>query len=230
MNRLASYDFERERQLSRRIRLAGIPIARSFSDHGAPPLLIRQDLASCNSSEIFDFGGGTGLVLPLKIVPSIGRFFLSAFHVQLDRWRDGCFRPLEAMERREWPHYELCGRADLRFHRDEVLNRFMMSNKPLRREYPVCGVLIARTQFSIPEDIQHGEVLEGLVWIYDQFDRPYSSEEIRLRADRETWKQLKQVGGAPTEKAVTIGSQMRQLKEDLEANDSRRALLRSFGV
>ena len=64
MNRLASYDFERERQLSRRIRRVGIPIARRHNDQRVPPLLIRQDFESWQTSEIFDFGGGTGLVLP----------------------------------------------------------------------------------------------------------------------------------------------------------------------
>ena len=89
----------------------------------------------------------------------------------------------------------------------------------------MCGLLVASACASIPDDIQHGDVLEGLIWIYDQFDRPYSSEAICLRADRETCKLLKRrADGAPAKNAVTIGLGMGQPKEDPEENDSRQAL------
>jgi hypothetical protein len=178
---------EKVRELLRRVNAAGIPVANPIYEQKVPSILIRPDFESYYGSELFDFGGGTGLVLPLKIVPSVSGFIFSDFYVELDRWRDARFRLLEEMENSDWPHYEFYGRSDLTFQRNEVLNRLIADGKPLRRGCPVCGLLIASFCETMPDDIRHRDMLEGVIWIYDQFEQTHSAS-IRLRAKREIGK------------------------------------------
>src|SRR5215472_9502006 len=99
-------DDEKRRELLRRTGAAGIPVANTtIRERERPPVWVTQNFEDYDS-EIFDVNGGTGLVFPLKIVPSIPVFVFSGFHIALDRWKEGWFQPLEEAEDPDWPHYE----------------------------------------------------------------------------------------------------------------------------
>lgn len=175
---------ERERELLRRAKATGIPVANDGEQPQVSALLISQD-AEARDSEIFDVNAGAGLVLALKIVPNIPVFVFSDFHFELDRWKDGWFRPLEEVEDPDWPRYEFYGQSYLKFNREEVLNRFITQRKIFHRGYPARGLLLAFSSAPLPDDIGRGEIVEGMIRIYDQFEQSHSAS-VRVRVDRQT--------------------------------------------
>jgi hypothetical protein len=176
-------DPERERELFRRIKAAGIPIAEFPEREEDAQLLIKQNVDAYDSS-IFELNGGAGLVVPLKIVPNIPIFVLSGIHIELDRWKDALFCPLQETEDCTWPRYEFAGRSELKFNRDDVLNRFLTRHTVRRRGHPIVGLFLAFSPIPMPSDIRAGEILEGSFRIYDQFDHAHSAK-IHTRVERQ---------------------------------------------
>src|SRR5215831_6457883 len=174
---------EKERELLRRAKAAGIPVESDTEQPRVSALLISQD-TKARDSEVFDVNGGAGLVLALKIVPNIPVFVFSDFHFELDRWKDGWFQPLEEVEDPDWPRYEFHGQSHLKFSREDVLNRFITQEKIFHRGYPARGLLLAFSFAPMPDDIKRGETLEGVIRIYDQFEHRHSAS-VRVRADRQ---------------------------------------------
>jgi hypothetical protein len=176
-------DAERGRELMRRIQAVGIPIIIPTATDEWPALLICQDFEG-RESMIFGLNGGAGLVLSLRAISTVPVFVLSDFHVELPPWPDVRFQLVEEADSAEWRHYEFHGRPELKFNRDEVINRFITERKVMRRDYPVRGLLLAFSPAPMPADIQRGEKLEGFIKIYDQFEQTYSAN-IRLRVEGE---------------------------------------------
>ena len=117
---------------------------------------------------VFDLNGGTGLILPLEIVPTIPAVW---------------FRALEENAGGEWPHYSFYGRLELKFHRSETINRLIAEHSKVRRGHPVQGLLLAYSYDPMPKNIID-EVLHGSIKILDQFECGHVAK-ISLRAYRQ---------------------------------------------
>jgi hypothetical protein len=182
LKKVAKYnDAEKGRELMRRIQAAGIPVNVDVAKDSA--LLIRQDFEAYESM-IFDVNAGAGIVLPLKITPIMPEFVFSDFHVELPRWENAWFRLLEETDTSDWRHYEFYERSELKFNRDESMNRFVGDQRVMRRDRPATGLLLAFSSAPMPDDIKRGEMLEASLKIYDQFEHAHSAS-IRLRAERD---------------------------------------------
>lgn len=176
------YKEEKERLIAQRLQAAGIPIAAKVN-HDEADLLIRQDNEAYESM-VFDHNGGTGLILPLSITPNMPVFILSAVDFSLSRWPGVCFRPLDQNHRDEWPHYNFYGRSELKFSRSEIINRFLSDGKTFRRGHQLRGLLLASSYDRMPDELASGEVLQGEIKLYDQWERAHSGN-INLRIHRE---------------------------------------------
>ena len=181
MKKLTPQEYKKDQELVRRIRAAGIPI---IPETGSEEWLsIRQDFEAYEST-VFDIAGGTGLILPLEIVPHMPVFVFSGFDIRLERWSDGLFRPLEENCRGTWPNYEFSGLSDRKFHRSESVNRFIADRKEFRRGQPVHGKLLGSCSELMPYAIFRGSLLHGSIKIFDQFENEHSAT-ISLRVHRE---------------------------------------------
>ena len=188
MKKSTSHETEKDRELARRIRAAGIPILAESNKDEAPALLIRQDI-NAYESMVFDIDGGAGLILSLNIIPNIPVFVFSGVYIRVARWPSARFQPLEENYRGEWPHYDFYGRSELKFHRSETINRFLVDQKEVRRGCPMHGLLLAVSNDPLADDIARGEVLHGSIEVFDQFEQGHSAK-IFLRVDREARHRL----------------------------------------
>ena len=188
MKSLTHRERERGRELARRVRAAGIPVVEPITDE-VPELLIRQD-NDAYESLAFDVNGRTGLILPLKVVPNIPVFVFSGFAICLEGCPGLWFRQLARNDRGEWPHYVFDGRSELKFHRNETINRFIEQQSVFHRGYPAQGLLLAYSDDAMPSAITGGEILCGSITIVDQFEHGHSAK-ISLRAYREAERELK---------------------------------------
>jgi hypothetical protein len=178
-----------ESELVDRVQAAGIPVAIESSKDEASSLLIRQDF-DVYESMIFNLNGGTGLILPIKITVDMPLFVFSGVDIRLSRWPDAWFRPLEENDRGEWPHYDFWGRSDLKFRRNETINRFVGGRTQFRRGEFLRGLLLAFCHDPLPEDIVRGEVLRGSIGIFDHFEQKHSAK-ISLQVHREVERERK---------------------------------------
>jgi len=189
MKRSTRREREKDRELVRRIRDAGIPIFIDTDKDEEPELLIRQDFDAYESI-VFDVNGGAGLVLPLRITPSIPVFVFSGFDIRLPRWPNAWLRPLEESDGGQWPHYQFYGRSEMKFDRSETINRLIAEQKEFRPGHPFRGLLLAFSYDPIPDEIVRGEILRGSIKIFDQFDHEHCAK-IALRVDREAEREFR---------------------------------------
>jgi hypothetical protein len=185
MKKAASREREKDRGLVRRIRAAGIPIFTDTEEEEPevePELLIRQN-SEAYESAVFDDSGGAGLMLPLQVTVNMPIFSLSDLTVGLDRLPNLWFRPLEENPKERWPHYAFYERSELKFHRDEIMNRFLRDPKEFRRGQLLHGLLLAFSADPMPREIAIGEKLQGVVKIYDQFEHVHLAN-FRVQASR----------------------------------------------
>jgi len=188
MRKLGHREREKEREIERRLRAAGVPIEAGKEE--SPELLIRQDIDAYEGT-VFDAAeAGTGVVLPLKIVPTIPVFVFSGFDICLVRCPNIRFAPLEENHGGEWPHYSFYGRPDLKFDCSETINPFIAQAEGFRRGRVLRGLLFAFSYESMPDEIASGEVLRGSIKILDQFEHSHALD-ILLRAHREPARALK---------------------------------------
>ena len=178
-----------ENALVDRVKTAGIPVAIESRKDEVSSLLIRQDF-DAYESVIFNLNGGTGLILPIKITVDIPVFVFSGVDIRLSRWPDAWFRPLEENDQGEWPHYHFWSRSELKFHRNETINRFIGGITPFRRGEFLRGLLLAFCHDPLPEDIVRGEVLRGSIGIFDHFEQKYSAK-ISLQVHRKIERERK---------------------------------------
>lgn len=176
------YD-RKKKDLMDRVQAVGIPVAVESKKDEAPSLLIRQNFDAYESM-LFNFKGGTGLILPLKITVDTPLFVLCGVDISLARWPNVWFRLLEENDRGEWPHYQFPGRPHFKFNRSETINCILAEQKEFRRGQLPQGLLLASTLEPVPDDIVRGAVLKGSVKIRDQFENQ-NCGEIVLRADLE---------------------------------------------
>jgi hypothetical protein len=169
-----------DRENQRRIQAAGIPIAVDTNHTG---LLIQHDVEAYDST-IFDLDGGAGLIVPVRIIPTTGVFFLTGVSIALNRWPEARFRPLEENWRGVWPHYEFYGRSDYKFHRSEVMNQLIADRKEIRPGHLCAGLLLAVSADPMPAEFGRGEFLSGSITVYDQFGREHVGK-VSLRVHRE---------------------------------------------
>jgi hypothetical protein len=178
-----------EKALVDRVQAAGIPIAIESTKNEVSSLLIRQDFDAYESM-LFNLNGGTGLILPIKISVDIPVFVFSGVDIRLSRWPNAWFRPLEENDQGEWPHYDFWGRSELKFHRNESINRFLGGRTQFRRGGFLRGLLLAFCHDPLPEDIVRGEILQGSIEIFDHFEQKHSAK-ISLRVHREVERERK---------------------------------------
>ena len=191
MKKRINKDAEKERELERRILSAGIPIPSGTEKQEIPALKICQDCAAYESS-VFDINGGTGLVLPIKIISRMPVLVLTDFHVDLPRCAEAWFRLIEESNSPDWRHYEFHGRSALKFNRDEVIKRYVTDGNAIRVGYPVRGLLLAFSSAPMPDDIRRGERLQGSIRIYDQFEDAHGAD-ISLCVERDARWELQQL-------------------------------------
>jgi hypothetical protein len=173
----------KEKDLMDRIQAADVPVAVESKKGEAPSLLIRQDFDAYDST-LFNFDGGTGLILSLKITVDTPLFVLCGVDVSLASWPNVWFRLQEENDGGEWPHYQFQGRPHFKFDRRETINCILTEQKKFRRGELLHGLLLASTFDPIPDDIVRGAILKGSIKICDQFERE-NCGEISLSVDRE---------------------------------------------
>lgn len=189
MKRLTSHARDKVRKVTRRLQAAGIPVVETKKNQ-EPAVLIRQDFEAYESM-IFDANGGAGIIIPLTITSEAPTFVFARFHIALHRWANAWFRPLEENDGGEWPHYDFYGRSELKFDRNDTINRFIAERKEFPRGHAVHGLLLAFSYDRMPDDIILGQVLGGSIKIYDQFEHDCSAR-ISLRVQqREAERVLK---------------------------------------
>jgi hypothetical protein len=178
-----------ENALVDRVKTAGIPVAIESRKDEVSSLLIRQDF-DVYESVLFNLNGGTGLILPIKITVDIPVFVFSRVNIRLSRWPDAWFRPLEENDQGEWPHFDFGGRSELKFHRNETINRFIGGSPQFRRGEFLRGLLLAFCHDPLPEDIVRGEILRGSIGIFDHFEQEHFAK-ISLQVHREVERERK---------------------------------------
>jgi hypothetical protein len=183
MKRSTHRERDKDQDLIRRLHAAGVPVYFETAEDAVEELLIRQDFDAYQSI-LFDFNGGAGIILPLRITPTIPAFVFSGVDIRLSRWPEAHFRTLEENDGGGWPHYEFPGRSELKFDRSEIVNRFIAEQKVFRRGYPLHGLLLAFSYDPIPGGLIRRKFLRGSIKIRDQFDHEHSAE-LSLRVDRE---------------------------------------------
>lgn len=183
MKRSTRRERQRDREIVRLIRDADIPVFLDTDEDEDPELLIRQDFDAYESM-MFDVNGGAGIILPLRITPSIPLFVFSGFDIRVDRWPAAWFRPLEENAEGEWPHYSFYGRLEMKFDRSETINRLIAEQKEFRSGQPFRGLLLAFSSDRMPDDLVRDEILQGSIRILDQFEHQHCAK-IALRVDRE---------------------------------------------
>ena len=183
MTKLTQYERRKGKELMDRIKAAGIPVAAESPKDEAPFLVIRQNFEAYEST-IFSLNGGAGLILPLQITVDTPVFVFCGVDITLAKWPNVWFRPLTENDSDDWPHYNFYGRSNLKFHRDETINRILAEQRQFRRGDFLRGLLLAFSFEPMPDDIVRGAVLTGSIKIYDQFERE-NCGKISLSVDRE---------------------------------------------
>lgn len=189
MKRSTPRECEKDRELARRIHAAGIPVFFEAKKDEVPELLIRHDFDAYESI-VFNDGARTGLILPLRIVPNIPVFVFSAFEICLPKWTNVWFTPLEENLGNRWPHYQFCGRSELKFSRAEVINHSLTEQKTVHRGHQLRGLLLAFSPEQLPDDLIYSEVLLGSIKIFDQFEQAHCAK-ISLRVDRQAEREIR---------------------------------------
>src|ERR1700722_10325357 len=103
MKKLTPREREKGKEYVRMIQAAKIPIFIEPEDEHEREVSICQDDA--HDAMVFDFGGATGIILPLRIIPNLSNLVISGVGIRLFRWPSGRFQPLEEREGGEWPNY-----------------------------------------------------------------------------------------------------------------------------
>jgi hypothetical protein len=173
-----------KRRLIARIQAAGIPIVAEAETDRLPELFVRQDVEAYDSS-VFDVNGGTGLILPLKVVPGMPFFSASGLDIRLSRWPNCMFRALEESVTEEGLGYQFHGRSDLQFARSQAINGYFAEHKEIQSGRAIRGLLLAFSHEPMPDNLARGDILSGSIVIYDQWEREHWAK-IALRVERET--------------------------------------------
>jgi hypothetical protein len=174
--------------LARRIRAAGRPIY--IEEHDAEPpcipsdgLTIRQ-IGGVTESTAIDCSGGTAFIIYVVITINVPHFAISAFGLEVP-WICDSFRWLEdPREIGGSSDYYRFGIKDLPdFERGRVLNHRADEQRPHSSGTSLKGCLLGISFDPIPVQFSHGDMIPGLLVVFDQFLRKYRSP-VELWADR----------------------------------------------
>ena len=174
-------------ELARRIRAAGVRIHIEEDDCGtlnASSGGLRVYLqGGVAESSVFDFNGGTGVMLSLVITCNLPRFAISAFDLELP-WR-GRIQWLEDPREINGSSrgYRFGGSSLLEFDRSLVLNHVADVRHVLQRGTSFEGYLLGIGTNPISDQFVHGAMIPAFITVVDQFGHRYKSP-ISIWADR----------------------------------------------
>lgn len=174
-------------ELARRIRAAGILIDVREDNICAPPIprqgVFIYQTGGVPESSAFDWFGGTGFIVSLKITVNQPAFAISAIELEVP-WGDWV-RLLQDPQRVDCDSraYQFGGWPCLEFDREDVLNHHADVRRLIRCGSSIEGLLLGTGSRSIPDEFQHGASIPAIVTIYDQYMNKYRSS-VSLWADR----------------------------------------------
>jgi len=174
--------------LARRIRAAGCPIHIEEDDTESAcipsdGLTIRQ-FGGVPESTAIDCSGGTAFIIYVTISINVPHFAISAFGLEVP-WINDSLRWLEdPREIGGSSDYYSFGIKDLPdFERGRVLNHRAHEHRPYSSGTSLKGCLLGISFDPIPVQFSHGDMIPGLLVVFDQFLRKYRSP-VELWADR----------------------------------------------
>jgi len=174
--------------LARRIRAAGCPIHIEEDDaestcNPSDGLTIRQ-FGGVTESTAIDCSGGTAFIIYVVISINVPHFAISAFGLKVP-WINDSFLWLEdPREIGGSSDYYRFGIKDLPdFERGRVLNHRADEQRPYSTGTSLKGCLLGISFDPIPVQFSHGDMIPGLLVVFDQSLREYRSP-VELWADR----------------------------------------------
>jgi len=176
----------RDLNLARRIDAAGVRIYIEEDDpEGScvPPdgLLVYQRGGEADSS-VFDFFGGTGVMMDLLITFNLPGFAISAFGLELP-WTDEVTWLEDPRETGDRSDVYRFGRNVLEFDRSLVLNHSADVRLIRPRGSSIRGYLLGTAAEPVPDQFRHGTMIPAFVVVFDQFGNRHRSA-ISLWSDR----------------------------------------------
>lgn len=175
-------------ELARRLRAGGVEVDvpednPQVSSVALLDVLIRQT-GGIIESTAYDYLGGTGYMLFLRITVNIERFAISSFGLEVP-WDDETIwflddpRELDGSEvYRLW-----AGGGPIEFDRDQVINHYADVRHMIPRGKSITGLLLGMGMAEIPEEYKHGTSIPAMLTIFDQNRQKYLSP-VSLWADR----------------------------------------------
>ena len=170
--------------LARRIRAAGRPIFIREDDVDPEPLPIKalcvRQTGPVMGTSVFEYSGGTGVMIDLCITVNISGFAIGYFDLDLP-WPMKHFRWFEDPKDTYSPCYQFWG-TGLEFRRTRVLNH-RADGRLLSRGQTVEGLLLGSCMAFIPVKFRQGEIVTATLFIADQYEREYRTP-VNLIVDR----------------------------------------------
>jgi hypothetical protein len=147
-------------------------------------LLIEQ-IPEGGLNTVFDLAnGGTGFLLDILVKSQQhDPFWLDGFQIE-DPWGHVTKSLVAAPSKSDvkYPHYSYPD-STLAFDGEIVVNRFFTTRRRLNWNDEICGLLMALSTQSIPDEVEHNARVPVMFLVFDRRGTPFS-KNFRLAVDR----------------------------------------------